>query len=110
MEGAPHQEKIEIDQLLTLIESKGGEHPETLEKLNPWMDEQQRIIESKGLESPEAFAVAQIKFERDLSRLHLAAGYTDAALQDLYDALDLASGQNMADLVEELKIEISTRF
>ena len=107
MEGAPNEEDpTEFDIIAQAIKEKGSEDPETREALIAWTIKQEETIEA--IEDREAHALAKIAFERTRARLYKIAGYSDAGLQTLQDAREIAGNERLDDLAGEIALEIES--
>ena len=91
----------EHDQKLAqLLKEKGPDNPIVSELLNNMALEQKALLEASGDQT------ALIQFNLRWARIYLSAGYTEVALLEFEDILNLAKNVHLEDLAKTIEEEI----
>ncbi|MBI4224719.1 MAG: hypothetical protein HY617_00135 [Candidatus Sungbacteria bacterium] len=99
---SPESQEVEVlrQKVIEGLRKKGIDDPEVYSALNKWTQKREMFAEAVGTRA------AQILFELDRAALYHEGGYTEEALEVLYDARTIAEQEGEVVWLDEVERKI----
>jgi hypothetical protein len=94
------ERKVEREEVLGALKTNGKEHPETMQLLTSYIEQRRKEVEQ--IKEKEAHYRASIECSIDNALLFHEAGFTQEAVADLEDTLEIAYNAQQDDLCERI--------